>query len=83
MNRIDYINTILNKLSTIKYLLISNFLLDLVKKEVSVKEILENKSLTKIFMSNVYSIKNKLSNLMIQSIDNTNLHNSYKTLLNE
>lgn len=83
MNRIEYIKSFLNKLSTKKYLLISNFLLDLVEKELSVKEILENKELTKLFISTIYFIKNKLSKLMIESIDNNNLHNSYKSLLNE
>jgi hypothetical protein len=82
MNK-EYIKSYLNKLNINKYRLISKYLLDIVNRDISILDILTNKELKKIFVTKIYDIKDKLTDSMLDSVDNNNLFNSYKTLLQE
>jgi hypothetical protein len=82
MNK-EYIKSYLNKLNINKYRLISKYLLDIVNRDISILDILTNKELKKIFISKIYLIKDNLTDSMLDSVDNNNLFNSYKTLLQE
>jgi hypothetical protein len=82
MNK-EYIKSYLNKLNINKYRLISKYLLDIVNRDISILDILTNKELKKIFITKIYDIKDKLTDSMLDSVDNNNLFNSYKTLLQE
>jgi hypothetical protein len=82
MNK-EYIKSYLNKLNINKYRLISKYLLDIVNRDISILDILINKELKKIFISKIYLIKDNLTDSMLDSVDNNNLFNSYKTLLQE